>query len=136
METIKSPANSRVQVGGPLGVLLVLESPPLLTRMAEVVRGIEGVRLAGGFSGVTQAVDWLVWDRTGWQFAFIDLALGESGEDLVQRLLSQPHPGTVVAVGDHLWREVRDQCSAMGVYDLLEKGDVVAFRGFLESRVH
>jgi hypothetical protein len=136
METIKGPAKSqRLKVGGPLGVLLVVDSPPLLLRMADVVRSIEGLKVAGSFTGVAQAVDWLVWDRSGWHFAFVDLALGESGEDLVQRLLSQPRPGTVVAVGDHLWREVREKCRAMGVHDLLEKGDVIAFRGYLEGKV-
>ena len=137
METIKGQAKSqRVKVGGPLGVLLVIETPSLLLRMADVVRSVEGLRLAGNFSSVAQAVDWLVWDRAGWHLAFVDLAFGESGEELVQRLLSQPRPGTVVAIGDHLWREVREKCRAMGIYDLLEKGDVIAFRGFLETRVH
>ena len=136
METIKGPAKSqRLKVGGPLGVLLVIETPSLLMRMADVVRSIEGLRLVGSLSSAAQAVDWLVWDRAGWHFAFVDLALGENGEDLIQRLLSQPRPGTVVAVGDHLWREVREQCRAMGVYDLLEKGDGIAFRGFLEGKV-
>ena len=135
METINSPAKSqRMRVGGPLGVLLVIDSAPLLMRMGEVVRSVEGLRLVGSFTGVAQAVDWLVWDRGGWHLAFIDLALGESGDALVQRLLSQPRPGSVVAVGDHLWREAREKCRQMGVYELLEKGDVVAFRGFLEAR--
>jgi DNA-binding NarL/FixJ family response regulator len=137
METTKTPAQlHHVQVGGPLGVLLVIDSPPLLMRMGEVVRSLQGLRLAGSFTGVAQAVDWLAWHHASWQFAFIDLALGETGEDLVQRLLSQSRPGNVVALGDHLWHEVREKCSEMGVYDLLEKGDVAAFRSFLEARVH
>ena len=136
METIKSPAKSqRVTVGGPLAVLLVIDAPPLLLRMAEIVRDIEGLRLAGSFATVAQAVDWLGWDRGGWHLAFVDLGLGTSAEELVQRLLSQPRPGTVVAVGEHLWREVREKCGALGIADLLEKGDVVAFRGYLETRV-
>jgi hypothetical protein len=104
-------------------------------RMAEVVRGIEGLRLAGSFTSVSQAVDWLMWDRTGWHLAFVDLSFGEDGEELLQRLLSQPRPGTVAAVADHLWREVRDKCNVLGVSDLLEKGDVIAFRGYLEGRL-
>ena len=136
MESIKGSAKSqRVQVGGPLGVLLVTETAPLLLRMAEVVRSIPGLRLAGTFSSVAQAVDWLVWDRTGWHIAVVDLALKQPGEELVQRLLSQPRPGTVVALGEHLWREVRAKCDAMGVHHLLEKGDIAAFRGYLEARV-
>lgn len=136
MESIRSPAKSqRVKVGGPLGVLLVVDAPPLLLRMAEVVRGVPDLRLAGTFTSVAQAIDWLVWDRAGWHIAFVDLGLGEPGAQLVQRLLSQPRPGTVVALGEHLWGEVREQCAAMGVYDLLEKGDLVAFRGYLETRM-
>jgi hypothetical protein len=136
METIKGPAKSqRLKIGGPLGVLLVIETPSLLMRMADVVRGIEGLQLVGSFAGVAQAVDWLVWDRAGWHLAFVDLALGASGDELVQRLMALPRPGTVVAVGDHLWREVREKCRAMGIYDLLEKGDVIAFRSYLEARV-
>jgi len=135
MDTIKGPAKSqRLKVGGPLGVLLVIETPSLLLRMADVVRSVEGLRLVGSFSGVAQAVDWLVWDRAGWHFAFVDLALGASGDELVHRLLSQPRPGTVVAVTDHLWREVREKCRALGVVELLEKGDVIAFRGYLEAK--
>jgi DNA-binding NarL/FixJ family response regulator len=136
MESIKGSAKSqRVQVGGPLGVLLVTESAPLLLRMAEVVRSIPGLRLAGSFSSVAQAVDWLVWDRAGWHIAVVDLSLQKPGEELVQRLLSQPRPGTVVALGEHLWREIREKCAELGVHELLEKGDIAAFRGYLESRV-
>ncbi|MEJ8836455.1 response regulator [Ramlibacter sp. AN1133] len=136
MDTIKGPAKSqRQRVGGPLGVLLVIDTPSLLMRMADVARDIEGLRVVGTFSSAAQAVDWLVFDRAGWHLAFVDLGLGESGDELVQRLQSQPRPGVVVAVGDHLWREVREKCRAMGVHDLLEKGDVIAFRGYLESKV-
>jgi DNA-binding NarL/FixJ family response regulator len=136
MESVRASAKSqRMQVGGPLGVLLVTESAPLLLRMAEVVCSIPGLRLAGSFNSVAQAIDWLVWDRTGWHIAVVDLALRQPGQELVQRLLAQPRPGTVVALGDHLWREVRAHCDAIGAHELLEKGDIAAFRGYLEARM-
>jgi hypothetical protein len=30
---------------------------------------------------------------------------------------------------------VREKCAGLGVTDLLEKGDVIAFRSFLEAKV-
>ncbi len=133
-----SPKPQRLKVGGPLGVLLVMDSQPLLLRMAEVVRSMEGegLRLLGQFGTVAQVVDWQVWNRKPWHYAFVDLGLPDgASEELIARLLSQASPGHVVAIGDHLWREVRAKCAAMGVTDLLEKGDVIAFRGYLEAKL-
>lgn len=141
MHTINSPTKSqRMKVGGPLRVLLVVNPPGLLEHMAKVVRSMPDLRLVGSFGSVAETIDWLVWDREGWHLAFIDLGLREGGneggsEELIRRLVSQPRAGTVVAVGDHLWREVRTKCAAMGVHDLLEKGDLIAFQSYLEAKV-
>lgn len=131
-----APAKTeRVRAGGPLKVLVVADPAALAERMAEVVRTIEGARLVGSFGSATDVIDWLVWKPGEWQLAFVDLGLPQGGSDaVIQRLLSEPRPGTVVALGDHLWREVRERCAGMGVYHLLEKGDLIAFRGFVEER--
>ena len=136
MKTSPAPAaTERLRVGGPLRVLLVADPPSLLLRMNEVVRSTAGVQLAGGFSTALDTVEWLLWDRAGWHYAFVDLALPENGtRDVVQRLLSGPKPGSVVALGPHLWQETRASCAQMGMYHLLEKGDLIAFRGFLEEK--
>jgi DNA-binding NarL/FixJ family response regulator len=119
-----------------LRVLLVLDNAHLLLRLGEVVRSIPGLQLAGAFTNVQSVVDWTVWERTGWHLAFIDLGLKDGGTtQVVQRLLEDPTPGRLVALGDHLWRETRAECAAMGIHELLEKGDVIAFRGFLEQQV-
>jgi DNA-binding NarL/FixJ family response regulator len=115
-------------------VLLVAHPPALVERMAEVVRSIEGARLVASFANATQAVDWLVWKPGEWQVAFVDLGLPQGASDeVIQRLLSEARPGTVVALGDHMWKEVREKCAAIGVYHLLEKGDLVALRAFIEE---
>jgi DNA-binding NarL/FixJ family response regulator len=130
-----APAKSlRVKVGGPLKVLLVAHPPALVERMAEVVRSIEGARLVASFANATQAIDWLVWKPGEWQVAFVDLGLPQGASDeVIQRLLSEARPGTVVALGDHMWKEVREKCAAIGVYHLLEKGDLVALRAFIDE---
>lgn len=126
----------RLKVGGPQRVLLVANPRPLLAHMVEVVASIQGLQLAGSFDSAEAAMDWIVWDRGGWHLAFVDITLPDgAGQDLVRRLMSQPRPGTVVALGAHLWREIREECAKMGVYQLLEKGDLIAFRGVLEERV-
>lgn len=132
----QAPASERIQLGGPLRVLLVVEPPALAQRMAEVIASLPGLHLAGAFSTAQDATEWTVWDREGWHFAFVDLDLKDGGTQLlVQRLLSAPRPGSVVALGAHLWQEIREDCARMGVGHLLEKGDLIAFRGFLEARV-
>jgi hypothetical protein len=132
----QAPATERIQVGGPPRVLLVVEPTALAGRMAEVIRSLPRLQLADAFSTAQDAMEWTVWDREGWHFAFVDLDLKDGGARfLVQRLLSAPRPGTVVALGAHLWQEIRQDCARMGVYHLLEKGDLVAFRGFLEEQV-
>ncbi|MBK6006215.1 hypothetical protein JJB11_08950 [Ramlibacter ginsenosidimutans] len=132
----QAPASERIQVGRPQRVLLVVDPPALAERMAEVIASLPRLQLAGAFSTAQDAMEWTVWDRAGWHFAFVDLNLTDGGtQPLVQRLLSAPRPGTVVALGAHLWQEIRQDCARMGVYHLLEKGDLVAFRGFLEEQV-
>ena len=131
----RSPQTERLKAGGPLRVVLAVDPPSLLLRMVEVVNSMPALQLAGAFARAQDAIDWQVWDRKGYHLAFVDLGLPQDGSRaVVQRLLSQRQAGTVVALGDHLWQEVRDRCGAMGVYHLLEKGDVVAFRSFLQER--
>jgi hypothetical protein len=126
----------RLRLGGPLRVLLVVENAHLLLRLSEVVRSIPGLHLAGAFTLATDLVDWTVWEPQDWHFAFVDLGLRQDGtREVVTRLLEEARPGTLVALGDHLWRETRTQCAAMGIHQLLEKGDVIAFRSFLEEQV-
>ena len=130
------PTSERLRVGGPLRVVLVAQPAPLLLRMAEMVRSLPQLQLAGAFRTAQDAIDWQLWDREGYHLAFVDLGLEEgNGPEAVQRLLSQRRAGTLVALVDHLWREVRERCTALGVYHLLEKGDLVAFRSFLQDRV-
>jgi DNA-binding NarL/FixJ family response regulator len=125
----------RVKAGGPLAVVLVVDSAPLLLRMKEMVQSVAGLRLAGAFTDGAQAIDWLLWDRQGFHLAFVDLGLTQgSWQEVVARLHDQERAGTVVALGDHLWREVRERCAAHGIHHLLEKGDLVAFRSFLEDQ--
>ena len=137
MQLVTDTAKSqRLRVGGPLRVLLVVDNAQLLLRLSEVVRSIAGLQLAGAFTTPQDVVDWTVWDRGGWHLAFVDLGLRQDGTpQVVARLLEDPRPGRLVALGDHLWRETRAQCAAMGIHELLEKGDVIAFRGFLEQQV-
>lgn len=131
-----TPTSERLRVGGPLRVVLVVQPAPLLLRMAEIVRSLPALQLAGTFRTAQDAIDWHLWDREGYHLAFVDLGLPEGdGQEAAQRLLSQRRAGTLVAVVDHLWREVRERCAAIGVYHLLEKGDLVAFRSFLQDRV-
>ena len=131
-----SAKSERLKLGGPQRVLLLVDPPALLGRMADVVRSIPGLEVAGLFATAQEAIDWMVWEKGHWHFAFVDLNLPDGGtQDAVRRLLSQPRPGTVVALGAHLWKEIRQECAQMGVYHLLEKGDVIAFRGFLEEQV-
>ncbi|NML46958.1 response regulator transcription factor [Ramlibacter sp. G-1-2-2] len=126
----------RMKLGGPQRVLLLAHPQALLAHMTEVVGSIEGLQLAGAFDNAEALVDWTVWDRSGWHVAFVDLTLpGDASRDVIRRLFAQPRPGTVVALSAHLWKEIREDCARMGVYQLIEKGDLVAFRGVLEERM-
>jgi DNA-binding NarL/FixJ family response regulator len=132
----ETSTKQRLKVGGPLRVLLVVENAPLRMRMAEIVRSVEGLTLVGSYATTADAIDWMVWDRQGCHLAFVDLGLqGDGARAVVERVMTEARVGTVVAIGDHLWREVRSQCAEMGVFHLLEKGDIVAFRSFLEDQV-
>jgi DNA-binding NarL/FixJ family response regulator len=134
--TSEAPAKQRLRVGGPVRVLLVVDNAQLLLRMSEVARSFPGLSLVGAFTTGTDAVDWMVWDRQGCHLAFVDLGLRNDGANqVIARLAQEGRVGTVVAIGDHLWREIREKCAAMGVYHLLEKGDLIAFRGFLEEQL-
>lgn len=125
----------RIRLGGPLRVVIVVEPASLLLRMNEVVRSYPGLELAGGFSGAMDAIEWVVWERPSWHLAFVDLNLSGSSKEVIRRLQSQPRPGTIVALVPHLWDEIRAACAQLGVQHVLEKADVVAFRGFLEDQL-
>ena len=135
-QIVHARATKRVRIGGPVRVLLVVENAPLLLRLVEEALSFPGVQVAGTFTTAQDVVDWTVWDGGGWHLAFIDLALAHDGtRQAVARLLEDPRPGRLVALGDHLWRETRAECAALGIHDLLEKGDVLAFRSFLEQQL-
>lgn len=129
------PKPERIRVGGPLRVLIVVEPASLLLRMNEVVRSMPGLELAGGFSSAMDAIEFIVWDRPSWHFAFVDTALSGSSDEVIRRLQAQPRPGTVVALVPHLWQEIRAACAQKGVYEMVEKGDAVAFQDFLEAHL-
>jgi hypothetical protein len=131
--TANAPPPQRQRFGSLLQVVLVLAPPALLQRMSEVVQSLEGTRLAAGFAVAADAVDWTVWKRAAWHVAYVDMALA-GADEVVRTLQASPHAGTVVGVCDHLWREVRERCSAIGVRDIVEKGDLIAFQGDLEGR--
>ena len=134
--TTGSDKGLRLRFGGPMKVLLVAGPPALLRRMADIVRSIEGVELAAEFGTPGEAIDWVVWERQPWHLAYVDVTLPRAEcEPLIQRLVDSPRGGTVVGITNHLWREVREHCAQLGVYDIVEKGDVVAFRSDLEARV-
>jgi hypothetical protein len=114
-------------------VLLLVAPAPLMLRMAEMVRSIEGLQLVGSFTTPLDVVDWAMWDRDGWNVAYVDLSLPGSHE-AVGRLLAARRPGVVVGLVDHLWREVRAASAAIGVMHIIEKGDLIALRDDLEGR--
>jgi DNA-binding NarL/FixJ family response regulator len=135
METTSSAAKPlKAKYGGPSKVLLVAGPAALLQRMVEVVQTTEGAQLAGGFATAEDALDWTIWQREAWHLAYVDVNLPQA-DDILKRLLSQQRPGTVIGISDHLWKEVRARCAAMGVSDIVEKGDLIAFRGDLEARL-
>lgn len=133
MNPLPQPARpERFKLGGPQRVLVAVDPPSLMLRMTEVVRSIEGLEPGGSFANGMDAIEWLLWERKSWHFAFVDLDL-QGSQDLVQRLQAQPRPGTVVALVPHVWEEVRADCARRGIHRMLEKGDIIAFRGFLEQ---
>ncbi|MDB5861919.1 MAG: hypothetical protein JWQ76_5608 [Ramlibacter sp.] len=123
----------RQRFGSSLQVVLVLSPPALLQRMSDIVGAIGGTLLAGRFATPADAVDWIVWKRPVWHVAYVDMTL-PGAEEVVRSLQGSQHAGTIVGVCDHLWREVRDRCSAIGVRAIVEKGDLIAFQGDLETR--
>jgi DNA-binding NarL/FixJ family response regulator len=126
----------RSRYGGPIRVLIVAAPATLLQRMVEVVQSLEGTELAGGFSTVDDALEWSVWERKPWHFAYVDMTLPEQkGEQLARHLLQSPRAGTVVGLCAHLWRETREKLGQIGVADILEKADFTAFQGDLERRL-
>jgi hypothetical protein len=115
-------------------VLLLAAPPPLLLPMADVVRSMPGLQLVGSFSEVLDVVDWAMWDRDGWHYAYVDLALPGS-TDAVRRLQASRRPGVVIGLVAHMWQEVREKAAALGVNHIVEKGDMIALRDDLERRL-
>ena len=115
-------------------VVLLAGPAPLLLRMGEVIRSVERAALVAAHTESIDVVDWAMWDREGWQLAYVDMSIAGSDE-AVRRLLACRRPGVVVGVVDHLWREVREKAAAIGVHDIVEKGDLIALRDDVERRV-
>lgn len=129
-------STQRAKYGGPSRVVLVAAPASLLQRMVEVVQTTEGAELAGSFGSAEDAMDWLVWERQPWHLAYVDTTLPDAaGEELAGRLHAAPRAGAVIGLSAHLWKEVRERLRTVGVSDIIEKGDLVAFRSHLETRV-
>ena len=128
-----SAPDQRQRFGSSLQVVLVASPPALLQRMSGLVGAIEGTVLAGAFATPADAMDWIVWKRPVWHLAYIDMTLQEA-DDVVRSLQASRHGGTIVGVCAHLWREERERCAAIGVTQIVEKGDLIAFQGELEMR--
>jgi hypothetical protein len=130
------PANApsqRQRFGSSLQVILVVSPAALLQHMSAVVGAIEGTVLAASFATPAEALDWVMWKRPAWHVAYVDMT--QPGADEVVRVLqAAPHAGTILGVCAHLWREERERCAALGVRDIVEKGDLIAFQGDLEAR--
>lgn len=121
---------------GPLRALLVVDPASLRLRMSEVTRKFEGIELIAAFSTSVDASDHMLWERPAWHLAYIDMGLPDGGsKELVERLRSMQRPGTIIGLVDHLWNEVRESCAAIGVTDIVEKGDLVAYQDNLERRL-
>jgi hypothetical protein len=131
-----SPATT-ADTAGARKVLLIAQPVALLQHMEKVVRTTQGAVLAGSFNNVQELVDWATWEgrRSGWQVAYVDEKFAFE-PNFVQRLqTSSRGPGTLVAIVDHLWREVRERCAAIGIYDIVERGDLIAFQDNLEKHL-
>jgi hypothetical protein len=74
-----------------------------------------------------------MWKHVDWQLAFIDFALRGSPAEAVASLLAQPRPGEVVALGAARWPEMQEACATMGIHRILDRGNLMAFRGFLQE---
>jgi hypothetical protein len=129
-----SATTASARQGKPRRVLLLVGSARLLLPMADVVRSMAGLQLVGSFINVLDLVDWAMWDREGWQLAYVELAL-PGAEDAIRRLMASHRPGVVIGVVDHMWREVREKAATIGVHHIVEKGDLVALRDDLERHL-
>jgi hypothetical protein len=118
-------------------VLLIAQPPALLQHMEKVVRSTQGAALVGSFGNVQDLVDWATWEgrRSGWQVAYVDEKFAFEARFVERLQVSSRGPGTIVAVVDHLWREVRERCAGIGIYDIVERGDLIAFQDNLEKHL-
>jgi DNA-binding NarL/FixJ family response regulator len=134
MQTEATPSSlEHVRIGGPAKVVLLIDRQ-LLAGMRETLETVEGVQLVGAFSSANELVDWVMWKHADWQLAFVDFALrGGSPADAVASLLAQPGPGEVVALGASRWPEMQEACATMGIQRILDRGNLMAFRGFLQE---
>lgn len=124
-------------LGSAVNVLLLVDSPPVLRGMQDVIASMRHVRVAGAFARADDLVDALTWKGGGWQVAFIDFALRAGNPaEAIKFLLSQEKPGAVVVLGDPRWQLLRNTCLNLGACRVLERGDLNGFRAFLQEWVH
>lgn len=138
MMEIEATPRSAVQAsaGGPAKVVLLAADRLLLGALRETVEAVDGVELAGAFTSTHQLGDRAMWKHADWQLAFVDFALHRgSPSEAVTHLLAQPHPGEVVALGVSRWPEMQQACASIGVQRILDRGNLQAFRGFLQEYV-
>ena len=118
-------------------VLIIAQPPGLLQHMEKIVRDTDGADLVGSFGSVEDLVDWMTWEgrRSGWQLAFVDEKFAFE-ERFIPRLQGcVGGGGAFVAIVDHLWKEVRARCAGIGIHDIVERGDLVAFQDNLEKHI-
>ena len=130
-------AKPAAAAGTTFKVLIVAQPAALLQHMEKIVQATEGATLVGSFGSIQDLVDWTTWEgrRSGWQIAFVDEKFAFE-ERFIPRLQGCVRGnGVFVAIVDHLWKEVRERCAGIGIYDIVERGDLVAFQDNLEKHV-
>lgn len=112
-------------------VFLVEDVGRMRDALADLIGGLEGLRVVGMASTEGEASLWLDEHPAGWDLAVVDLMLDQgSGMGVLARCNAQPDKGKIVVFSGYASPAIRDHCLKLGadaVFDKAATGDLLEF---------
>lgn len=114
-------------------VLLVEDQKPMQDLLRDLLDSIGGFEVVGSVASETDATEWLLRHRGGWDLAIMDLLLAEgSGFTLLTRCNKEPS-GAVVVFSDFVTPVVRERCIHLGADGVISKAEFPELRAYLRA---
>jgi DNA-binding NarL/FixJ family response regulator len=96
-------------------VFIVDDEPQVVNALTDLLEGLTNVHVVAHAESEREAVEWLIQNRSGWNLAIVDLALGSgTGLQVLSACRVRQVNQKVVVLSGHLNAAMRRRCASLG----------------------